>query len=86
MAVPFRQLQIRRGLKSNLPTGVDGEPLFCEDTGELFVGSTTGNKKVNAGYTPATPSNWATPRPTTIQEAIDRIAAAVEILSGGPIA
>jgi hypothetical protein len=42
-------IQIKRGAKANLPaTAPDGQPLFCEDTKELFVGTGTGVAQVNA--------------------------------------
>lgn len=34
--------------------------------------------KQSASYTPATAGDWAAPPPTTIQEAIDRLVAAVK--------
>jgi len=37
------QIKIKRGLKANLPALADGELAFCEDTKELFVGSSSGN-------------------------------------------
>ncbi len=37
------------------------------------------------GYTPAAPANWVGPVPTTASAAIDRIAASVSGLLGGPI-
>jgi Major tropism determinant N-terminal domain len=85
MPTPYRQLQLRRGVKASLPALADGEPGFCEDTGELFVGSTTGNQKANAAYTAAAPSHWNGSPPTDVYTAIDRLAAAVAGLLGGPI-
>lgn len=41
------KIQLRRGLKSSMPTGSAGEPLFATDTRELYVG--TGNGNVNMG-------------------------------------
>lgn len=38
-----------------------------------------------ASYTPATGANWVDPDPTTVQEALDRIADAVEGLLTAPI-
>lgn len=34
-------------------------------------------------YTPTTSSDWNTPAPTTIQDALDRLAAVVKVLNGG---
>jgi hypothetical protein len=33
------------------------------------------NDAAGLGYTPAIPANWIAPPPTTVQEALDRIAA-----------
>jgi hypothetical protein len=43
------KIQIRRGLKSELPTLNIGELGYCTDTKELFIGSATGNVLVNGG-------------------------------------
>ncbi|MCL2004434.1 MAG: hypothetical protein FWG72_10630 [Oscillospiraceae bacterium] len=40
------RIRLRRGLKTNLPNLAEGEPGFCQDTGELFVGSPTGNRAI----------------------------------------
>jgi hypothetical protein len=37
------RIQIKRGLKANLPVLADGEFGYCTDTKELFIGSTSGN-------------------------------------------
>jgi len=37
------------------------------------------------GYTPGAPGNWVGPAPTFVQQALDRIAARVVTLGGGPI-
>lgn len=42
-------IKIKRGLKANIPTLEVGEPGFCTDTKELFVGSSDGNKLVGEG-------------------------------------
>lgn len=39
----------KRGLKTNIPALAVGEPGFCTDTKELFVGSSDGNKLVGDG-------------------------------------
>lgn len=41
------KIQLRRGLKSAMPTGSAGEPLYATDTRELFIGTGSGN--VNMG-------------------------------------
>lgn len=42
-------IQLKRGLKDNLPTtAAPGEPLFCLDTKELYVGTETGVAKIQA--------------------------------------
>jgi hypothetical protein len=85
MPTPYYQLQIRRGLKANLPTLADGELGWCEDTEQLFVGTASdGNQLVNDEYMPAAPSNWNSPAPSSIRAAIDRLAAAVKLLGGNP--
>ena len=40
---------------------------------------------LNAPYTPLTPIHWADPAPTTVGEALDRLAAALQVTLGGPI-
>ncbi len=42
-------IKIKRGLKANIPALEVGEPGFCTDTKELFVGSADGNKLVGEG-------------------------------------
>ena len=37
------KIQIRRGLKTNLPALDVGEPALCTDTKEVFVGNAGGN-------------------------------------------
>ena len=41
-------VKVKRGLKANLPVLASGELGFCEDTGELYVGSPTGNCLINS--------------------------------------
>lgn len=49
MANPTYTLELKRGLKANLPiTGNPGEPYFCTDTGELFVWSGTAMDKIGS--------------------------------------
>ncbi len=47
----------------------------------------TGNLTLPAGgtvsYTPTTASDWSNPPPTTIESALDRLAAVVKVLNGG---
>lgn len=40
------KIQLRRGLKADLPTLDNGEVGFAQDTEELFIGSSSGNKKL----------------------------------------
>ena len=42
------KIQIKRGLKSDLPSLNDGEFGYCIDTKELFIGTSTGNVLVNS--------------------------------------
>jgi hypothetical protein len=45
-------IQLRRGLKANLPVLVTGELAYCTDTGELFIGQASGgNLKIASGTT-----------------------------------
>lgn len=37
------KIQIRRGIKANLPILSAGEPAFCTDTKQLFLGTGSGN-------------------------------------------
>lgn len=37
------KIQFKRGLKANLPTLTEGEPGFCTDTKEVYIGSSAGN-------------------------------------------
>ena len=83
MPTPFRQLEIRRGLKANLPALVDGELGFCTDTKELFVGF--GGSNFLLGYLSPNPPLWAGSPPTSLASAVSRLAAAVQTLLGGPI-
>lgn len=41
------KIQVRRGLKANLPILAIGEPAFCTDTKELYIGTSTGNVKMS---------------------------------------
>lgn len=38
-----QRIRVRQGLKADLPTLAEGELGFCEDTFELFVGTSGGN-------------------------------------------
>lgn len=40
---------------------------------------------ISLGYTPATPGNWASTAPTTVQQALDRISSLLETMHGSPI-
>lgn len=42
-------IQFKRGLEANLPRLADGEPAFCEDTQNVYIGSSSGNKLVFSG-------------------------------------
>ncbi len=42
-------LQIRRGTKANLPTLAAGEPGFCTDTYELYIGDGATNRPIGIG-------------------------------------
>jgi len=55
------KIKFRRGLKANLPVLEEGEPAFCTDTKELYIGSSEGNiligKLESGGGTPVPASN-----------------------------
>ncbi len=40
-------IRLRRGTKANLPTLAVGEPALCTDTGEVYIGSSSGNLPVS---------------------------------------
>lgn len=64
---------------------VDSIPIRSKVT---LTGSTTLRRLDDAfglAYTPAVPGNWVAPPPTTVQEALDRMAALLDALNGGPI-
>lgn len=50
-----QKIKIKRGLKNSLPTLDIGEPAFCTDTKELYIGSSTEN--VLVGTNPSSSSN-----------------------------
>lgn len=60
---------------------VDSIPIRSRVT---LVGTNTFLVRVNdafgVAYTPANPANWADPDPTTVQEALDRIAAFIGLI------
>ena len=41
------KIQLRRGIKANLPTLSVGEPAFCTDTKELYIGTSSGNVRMS---------------------------------------
>jgi hypothetical protein len=58
---------------------------FTVVTGSTVTGSTalfTNITGTNINYTAATPSNWSVPAPTTVKDAIDRLAARLFAISG----
>ena len=40
-------IRLKRGTKANLPTLAVGEPALCTDTGELYIGYSSGNLPVS---------------------------------------
>ena len=40
-------IRLKRGTKANLPTLAVGEPALCTDTGELYIGYSSGNIPVS---------------------------------------
>lgn len=45
--IVINKIQFKRGLKANLPTLAVGEPAYCTDTQEFFVGTASGNLLIN---------------------------------------
>lgn len=85
-AALYRQLKIRRDTKANIPVLAEGELFFCTDSVELFVGQLSGvNKKMDITYDPLNDSYWSGSPPDNLISAMDRVAAAVSGLLGGPI-
>lgn len=85
MSDTYRSARLRRDTLANIPVLAIGEPFISLDTHEFFLGTSAGNVKVNINYSPATPSNWSGAPPANLISALDRLAAAVESLLGGPI-
>jgi hypothetical protein len=44
-------IQIKRGLKEDLPILADGEMGFCRDTKQVYIGDGTENTLINKSYT-----------------------------------
>jgi hypothetical protein len=64
--------------------GVNGE-LYGNLNGTLVgnvTGDVIGDLTGDVVYTPAVPAEWAVPRPTTVEEALDKLAAAVYAVNG----
>ncbi|AZV58822.1 hypothetical protein [Clostridium sp. AWRP] len=59
-------IKFKRGIKSNLPVLSVGEPAFCTDTKELFVGSSEGN--VNLSNVSKVNGHTASGTPTTSEK------------------
>lgn len=45
----YKKLQIRRGLKANIPTLAEGEFGFCTDTKDIYIGDGSTNTLVGGG-------------------------------------
>ena len=56
---------------------------FTATNGVVFPDLTVQSTAWTGTYTPANAADWANPAPTTLAAAIDRLAAAIKILSGG---
>lgn len=54
---PAKQLQLRRGVCSALPTLADGEPAWCEDTLQLWIGTNTATNTLITGSSGITSLN-----------------------------
>ena len=44
------KIQIRRGVKSAMPQGSAGEPLWASDTKELYMGTGSGNVNMSGSH------------------------------------
>lgn len=62
--------------------GAAKQAIVTDGAGTLSFGNVLAT---NLDYTPGTPANWVGPAPTTVQQALDRLAAKVAALNGGPI-
>jgi hypothetical protein len=49
------------------------------------INNRLGNTARDITYTPGNAANWVSPGPTTTAQAVDRLAAKVKALAGGPI-
>lgn len=56
---------------------------FNEDGSITFPDASSQTTAYTGAYTPATPADWAGTPPTTIAEAIDRLAARIKLIDGG---
>ena len=69
------RIQMRRGLNEQLPALASGEPGFCTNTGEFFIGSPTGNKQIGGGtegFAPlASPALTGTPTAPTADQSVN---------------
>jgi hypothetical protein len=86
---PFSGHLIVNGVNNVITTvraTVDSIPIRSRVT---LVGTRTTIVRVDdafgLAYTPADPTDWVDPDPTTVQEALDRLAATVAVLNSGPI-
>lgn len=61
-----------------------GSKISVKGSGDISIVQSPG-ATIAIDFTPLTSSDWKVSDPTTIEEAIDRIASAVAILLGGPI-
>jgi hypothetical protein len=73
-------------MSGEIPTNTGFDPQTITGAGGILV-SGTGSVTVDGSslYVAVTPGNWAGNPPTTVQDAIERLAAAVAGLLGNPI-
>jgi hypothetical protein len=79
-----------------LPAG--GQIVSAANTGNVVINASDGVQRTwtfegggnltlptsgTISYAPSTPSDWASPAPTSIEAALDRLAAVVKVLNGG---
>ena len=82
----------------NLTLPVGGQIVSASNTGNVVITASDGTSRIwtfegggnltlptsgTISYTPGTPSDWTSPAPTSIEAALNRLAAVVKVLNGG---
>lgn len=84
LGVHAEVLDASGALTSHVDIYSNGNIVIAGNTQITFGDSTTQNTAWTGSYTPANSSNWTGSPPTTIQDALDRLAAAMVILGQTP--